>query len=444
MFKKLRTTTALGAGVMAAALILASCSAGTPAGSPSSETSDGSSPDASGDAPAGDQKLTIAIQSWMGDKLALNDMAAAYEADNDGVTVDIVEYADNQALSTFALLWSKGESDQDIVIVDGASSAVQFVEQKLIIDFNETDLFTGDLAKENFIGEALSYTQLEGNQFAVPLGLEVYNIASNRLILDSAGLLGANGELPEFSSWDDIYTAAEAITNETNQPGMTIQWGPNAVPLLISVKQALDGDLFKEDGTTLTFDTPAMRETFEIWRKGVESGVFSIDTFANKDAGRSNFNAGGLGLLLETASRVPEAGQEIGFENVAVLAMPGSLENGSFGFSAGIIVPTASDKQDLALDFIRTAAMSEAQVTSGQEWGKLPVLTRYFDEIDADWKDDMFTFVAKSVPAPMYNDLPMIQERGKQLLQDYLTGSTDLDTFVKNMEDMIGSADLGH
>lgn len=437
MSRKSRTT-ALGAGLITAAFILASCSAGTPAGSPSEAPSSGTSTEAEGS-----KKLTIAIQSWMGDKLALKDMATAYEDANEGVTVDVVEYADNQALSTFALLWSKGESDQDIVIVDGASSAVQFVEQELIIDFNETDLFSGDLAKENFIGEALSYTQLDGNQFAVPLGLEVYNIGANLEILESAGLLGPNGEVPEFSSWDDIYAAAETITKATNQPGMTIQWGPNAVPLLISVKQSLDGDLFKEDGTTLTFDTPAMRETFEIWRKGVEEGVFSIDTFANKDAGRSNFNAGGLGMLLETASRVPEAGREIGFENVALLAMPGSLENGSFGFSAGVIVPTASANQDLALDFIRTAAMSEAQVTSGQEWGKLPVLTRYFDEIDADWKDDMFTFVEKSVPAPMYNDLPMIQERGKQLLQDYLTGATDLDGFVKNLEDMIGSADLG-
>lgn len=431
---RMKRAIALGAGLTATALVLAGCSAATPADDQPTDSTNTDKP----------KTLTIAIQAWMSDKLALQDMADAYESANENVTVDVVEYADNQTLSTFALQWSQGTSDQDIVVVDGASTAVQFVEQELIIDFNDTDLFSGELAKEEFVGESLSFTELEGNQFAVPLGLEVYNISANKQILETAGLLGAGGELPEFTSWDDVYEAAATITEGTGKPGMTIQWGPNAVPTLISVKQSLDGDLFKPDGTTLTFDTPAMRDTLEIWRKGVEAGVFSIDTFANKDAGRSNFNAGGLGMLLETASRVPEAGEALGIENVAVVAMPGSLENGSFGFSAGVIVPSASANQDLALDFIRTAAMSDLQVKAGEEWGKLPVLTTFFDQIDAEWKDDMYTFVEKSVPAPMYNDLPMIQERGKQLLQEYLTGTTDLDSFLTNLEDTIGSADLGN
>jgi len=430
MSKIMRSAT-LGAGLMAAALAISGCAAGTPAGSTSQG---GGDPDT----------LTIAVQAWMNDKLALKDMAAAYEEAHEGVTIDLVEYADNQALSTFALQWSQGKSDQDIVIVDGASTAVQFVQQGLIVDFTETDIFSGDLAQDNFVGESLSFTQLDGNQFAIPLGLEVYNISANKDILTQAGVIGADGALPVFEDWSDVYDAAAAITEATGQPGMTIQWGPNAIPTMISVKQALDGDLFASDGKTLTFDTASMRDTLEIWKKGVDEGVFSIDTFANKDAGRSNFNAGSLGMLLETASRVPEAGQALGMEKVAVLAMPGSLDNGSFGFSAGVIVPTASSKQELALDFIRTAIMSDLQVKAGEEWGKLPVLTEYFDQIDAEWKDDMYTFVEKSVPAPMYNDLPMIQERGKQLLQEYLTGKTDLDGFVSNIESMIGSADLGN
>ena len=212
-------TLALGAGLTITGLVLAGCNAATPAGSTP----------AANDEP---KTLTIAIQTWMGDKLALKDMAAAYEAANDGVTVEIVEYADNQALSTFALQWSQGKADQDIVVVDGASTAVQFVQQGLIVDFNETDLFSGDLATDEFVGESLSFTQVDGNQFAVPLGLEVYNISANKEILATAGLLGTNGELPTFDSWDDVYGAAASITAATGQPGMTIQWGPNAVPTL--------------------------------------------------------------------------------------------------------------------------------------------------------------------------------------------------------------------
>lgn len=422
------------AGVASLALLLSACGGATPSAAPSSgEPGEATTP----------QTLTVAVQAWMPEKLGLTAMAEAFEDANPGITVNLVEYADNQALSTFALQWSQGQAEQDLVVVDGASVAVQFVEQQLIIDFNQTDLFTGDVSKDQFVGESLTFTQLDGNQFAVPIGLEVYNISANKLILTEAGLIGADGSLPVFTTWQDVYDAAAKITEVTGQPGMTIQWGPNAVATMFSVAQATRGNLYGADGTTLTFDTPEMREVLQIWRKGAEAGIFTTDTFANKDAGRSNFSAGTLALLLESASRVPEAGQAIGMENTTVLAMPGSLENGSYGFSAGIIAPTASKNQELALKFLAEGVMSDKQITAGEEWGKLPVLTRYFEQIDAEWKDDMYSFVSKSVPAPMYNDLTKIQERGKQLLQEYLTGAIDLDQFLGSFEEFIASSDLG-
>src|SRR5690606_13450287 len=115
------------------------------------------------------------------------------------------------------------------------------------------------------------------------------------------------------------------------RPGMTIQWGPNAMSTMISVEQAVRGSFYKDDGKTLTFDTPEMREVLKIWKKGVSEGVFSIDTFANTDAGRSNFNAGNIPMVLETAAHVPEAAPTIAAENSVVRAMPGSMENGSYG-----------------------------------------------------------------------------------------------------------------
>jgi len=42
----------------------------------------------------------------------------------------------------------------------------------------------------------------------------------------------------------------------------------------------------------------------------------------------------------------------------------------------------------------------------------------------------------------MYRDLPEIQEKGKQMLQQYLTGKTDLDTFLANFETLVGQANL--
>lgn len=390
--------------------------------------------------------INVAAQAWMVEKFHMNDMVKTFEAANPGTTVKVVQYPDNQSLANFSLQWSQGQSDQDVVVVDGSSVAVQFLAKDMIIDFNKTDFFSGPTAKDKFVGESLKFNTLAGVQFAIPIGLETYNISANKKYFDKAGLTGANGQIPNPATWDELYEMAKKLTvkqgNTVKTPGMTIQWGPNAVSTMISVEQAVRGSFYKEDGKTLTFDTPEMRKVLQIWKKGVDEGVFSIDTFSNKDAGRSNFNAGNVPMLLQTAAHVAEAMPTIGKENARLVAMPGSAENGSYGFTAGIIVPSASKNQALALKFIKEAMMSDVQVVVAKEWGKLPVLKSEFEKIDAAWKDEMYELVKISKPAPMYRDLPEIQEKGKQMLQQYLTGKTDLDTFLANFEALIGQANL--
>lgn len=399
----------------------------------------------SGGSDDGSGEVNVAAQAWMIEKFHMEDMVDSFEAANDGVTVNIAEYPDNQALSNFALQWSQGQSDQDVVVVDGASVAVQFLAKDLIIDFNETDFFEGPTAKENFVGESLSFDELNGVQFAIPIGLETYNISANKSFFDEAGILDADGNIPAPQSWDDVYEMAAAMTEKdgsgnVTRPGMTIQWGPNAMSTMIAVHQAVRGSFYKDDDETLTFDTPEMREVLEVWKKGVDEGVFSVDTFSDKDAGRNNFNAGNIPMLLQTAAHVAEAIPTIGEENSTVVAMPGSMENGSYGFTAGIIIPSASQNQDLAVKFIQEAMMSDTQVAVAEQWGKLPVITEHFDKIEAPWKTAMYDLVKISEPAPMYRDLPEIQVTGKQMLQEYLTGQNDLDKFLGDLEALIENA----
>lgn len=419
-------------------------------GCSATESNDTSSNGSSGsnDSGAGQEssEITIAAQAWMIEKLRVGQMVDKFKAENPEISVNLVEYADAQALTNFSLLWSQGNSDQDIVVVDGASSAVQFLPRDLIIDFNEAGFFEGSSTqRDDFVGEALTFTELDGFQFAIPLGMETYNISANKSFFEDAGLLDANDEIPAPDSWTDIYEMAVALTERDSngnvtRPGMTLQWGPNAMYTMIATHQAVNGSFYKSDGETLTFDTPAMREVLEIWKQGAEEGVFSIDTFSDKDAGRNNYNAGNVPMIFQSAAHVAEAIPTIGEENAVVVAMPGSSTNGSFGFSAGIIVPSASENQELAIRFIQEAMMSEEQALAGEQWGKLPVTVDEFNQINADWKDDVYDLVSISTAAPMYRDLPVIQESSKQLLQEYLTDVTSLDEFLGDLEQVITDA----
>jgi len=431
-----------GIAAIAFAALLSITAAGC-ASSDTNSSSSGSTTDSTSDATSGE--ITVAAQAWMITKLRLGEMAENFETANPGVTINVVEYADTQALTNFSLLWSQGKSDQDIVVVDGASTAVQFLAQDLTIDFNEAGFFEGSTAKDKFIGESLSFTELDGIQFAIPLGLETYNISANKKFFGDAGLLDSDGNIPAPESWDEVYEMASAMTERdgngnVTRPGMTIQWGPNAVSTMIATHQAVRGSFYQADGVTLTFDTPEMREVLKVWKKGADDGVFSIDTFSDKDAGRNNFNAGNVPMILQTAAHVAEAIPTIGAKNSVVVAMPGSSQNGSYGFSAGIIVPKASQNQELAIRFIQEAMMSDEQTAFAEQWGKLPVTNAQFEKIDADWKTAIYDLVKISKPAPMYRDLPVIQVTGKQLLQEYLTDVKDLDEFLASFEKVIADS----
>ncbi len=439
----------LAAAAIAAvgALVISACGSSTDsdgAAAPQPSGSQAAGGDEAGSGDGGSSTVTIAAQAWMIEKFHMNDMVKKFETDNPGKKAKLVEYPDNQSLANFSLQWSQGKTSQDLVMTDGASVGAQFLAKDMIVDFNKTDFFEGHTAKDKFVGESLKFNELDGVQFSLPFGLETYNISANKSFFADAGLLDSDGEITPPETWDDLYDMAAKLTQRdgdtVTMPGMTIQWGPNAVSTMVSVEQAVRGSIYDDDGI-LTFDTPEMRHVLEIWKKGADDGTFSIDTFANKDAGRSNFNAGNVPMVLETAAHVPEAAPTIGAENSVVLAMPGSSENGSYGFTAGIIMPSASKNQDLAIKFIQDAMMSDIQVAVGEEWGKLPVLKEYFDQIDAPWKTAMYDLVKISQPAPMYRGLPEIQDKGKQMLQTYLTGGTDLDGFLADFQKVIDSAD---
>ena len=403
-----------------------------------------SKPAATPTAPA-PKVLKVAAEAWMIDKFHMKKAADAFKAKNPDIEVVIQPYADRQVLSNFALQWSQNKSDVDIVIVDGASTAAQFLAKDLIVDFNKTKFFSGPTAKENFVGKTLEFCAVDGVQFAIPIGLEAYDINANKKFFAEAGLLDAQGNIKAPKSWQEIYEYAKKMTKKEGdkvvRPGMTIQWGPNAYFVLIAVEQAARGSFYKADGKTNTFDTPEMREILQIWKKGVEEGVFSIDTFTNKDAGRNNFNAGQVPMLLQSAAHVAEAAPTVGKDNLTLISIPGSEKNGTYGFAAGIIIPKASPKQELAVKFIQEALMSDVQAGVANQWGKLPVIKSHFDKIDAGWKTHIFNLVKISPPAPFYKDLPKLMVESPKQLQQYLMGQQSLDDFIANMEKLIGTLD---
>lgn len=393
---------------------------------------------------SGSSELTVGVQPWMITKGKFDVVVKNFEKSNPGTKINLVEYADNQTLANYALQWSQKKTSVDVVVVGTCSQAVQFLPKKLIIDFNDTDFFEGATAKDKYVPTTLEGCELDGVQYGVPIALEVYGISANKKFFEGTNFLGADGEIIPPKNWEELYAMAKALTvkdgDRVVQPGMIIQWGSNGFNTMLALQKSLTGSFYKKDGTTLTFDSPEVRSVLEIWRKGVEEGVFSIATFTDKNAGQNAMNSGQLPLLLQSAAGVPESVPTIGEENARFIPLPGSLKNGSRGGPGGIIIPQATTNKDLALKFIKEGLMSDVQVDVGTQWGKLPVLTQWFDQIDARWKDPIFEIAKKATPSPEYRDLPKLQLSVVRDLQGYLVGEMDVDTFISGIEQQIADA----
>jgi multiple sugar transport system substrate-binding protein len=389
--------------------------------------------------------LKIGAESWMVEKLQLDKAVEKFKKNHPDIDVSLQPYADRNVLPNFALQWSQGKTDVDIAMTDGTANAVQYLSKDLLLDINKTDFFTGNTAKENFVGKTLEFGNLDGFQFAIPYSLEAYAINVNKKMFKEAGLTDAQGNVIPPKNWQEIYEYAKKLTKKENgkvvQQGMTIQWGPNAQSTMITVEQAAKGTFYK-DKNVLTYDTPEMREILPIWKKGADEGVFSIDTFTNKDAGRNNYKAGQVAMLLQSGSHAAEAAPTVGSENTTVIPIPGSDKNGTYAFSAAIIIPKPTKAPKLAVQFIKEAMMDEGVMAdAATKWGKLPVLKNSFDKVQGEWKDTLYKIIEKSVTAPFYRDYPVLEKNTPVNLQNYLTGKTDLDTFIKQEEKMIAEID---
>lgn len=57
--------------------------------------------------------------------------------DHPDVTVEVQTYADPTVVSNYSINWQKGDTPCDLVVIDGASFAEQFVTKDLIYDFDQ-------------------------------------------------------------------------------------------------------------------------------------------------------------------------------------------------------------------------------------------------------------------------------------------------------------------
>lgn len=391
------------------------------------------------------KELRITVQAWMMGKYKLDEAGQQFEKDHPGIKVTFNK-VDNADTTTNMLQWSQGNTTCDIAIGGSREQAVQYAAKDLIVNFDE-GFFDENLKKEDFFPSFLELGNIDGTQYMIPVTGEVMFIVVNKNLMKNAGLVDESGAVKVPATWEELYEYAKKLTvvenGKTVQTGLSIDWGTNFMAYsYLACLQGLRGSFLESDSKTIDFTSPEAKNLLTMWNKLATDGYSPMDTFADMDAGRTNFKAGKVAMHITAASRWVEAGDLLGAANVTVMPIPGTEKNGTLSYIHGAVIPKTSPAPKLAMLFIKERLLDkDFHSYSLNKYGKMsPLNTHYASLIANEW-GTVVEATRKSTTTPLYKDFAKLDKGMQVEMQKCIAGKQSVDDTMANLKKLVDSID---
>ncbi len=355
----------------------------------------------------------------------------------------VYNQVDNVDVTTSMLEWSQGKTTCDLALGGDRSETVPYAANDYVVEFTDDNFFNGDYTRDKFIDAFLESGNADGVQYMIPLLGEVLGCVVNIPMMKEAGYVDADGKVIPAKSWDDMYEYAKNLT-KNGQTGLAIDWGNNmAVKAYDACVMGVNGNLYESDGKTLNFTAEPVKGMLSVWQNLVRDGYTTTDVFADAEANRTNFKAGHVAMHIAPASRWIEAGEILGADHVGIMPIPGTDSNGSISYIHGAVIPKASDKQELAIKFIKDKLLqAQFQMDSMSAYGKMSPLKAHYKDLKNPYWPDVMEFTEKASTPPLYKDHTKLDTNMQIELQKMLTGGSTADEFSANMSKFMTTIDL--
>ncbi|WP_166982787.1 ABC transporter substrate-binding protein [Paramicrobacterium fandaimingii] len=419
-----RTTLAI-AGVAVAALALTGCSGN------------------SGTASGGDED-TLTVSGWsLSSTPEFQLLADGFEAQHDGVTVDLVEYNpdDYNTLLTADLAAGKGP---DVITQKEVKYLTTFQEGGQLLDVSDVKLPDGISGADSYI--------IDGTAYATPYRQDSWVLYYNKALFEQAGVDEPDGSW----TWDDYVAAADALKAGFADAGV------DATPIYQhSWQSTVQGFATAQTGSSiLDGDFGYLKEYYQRVLDLQSNGdqvPFNTVT-ANKLTYQGEFGKQSAALMPMgtwfTATLVAQqaSGEADDFEwGIAPIPQADSSTTGTdatpvtFGDPTGfgINANVSDEKAELAKQFLEYAA-SEDAATALAGIGITPALltdavTEAYFAVEGTPQDDLSKFAFsthETLPEnPTSPDTATIQNILNDLHTAVLSGSQDIDSAITDAED---------
>jgi multiple sugar transport system substrate-binding protein len=390
--------------------------------------------------------LRVAANGWIIQKFPVEAAAQDFMKKHPGVKVEVIPNDDDTFVRQYLLEWSQGRNPADLGIGGTPGQLAAFVAKGYLAPW--TDFLEGAFAKEKFIGPYLQSGVFKGVQYALPFMGEVMMFSVNKPMLKTAGLLGADGQATAPQTWGDLRGFCEKLTAaNSGKPGCSIHWGFSfAAYDYFTCLLGATGTLYEGGTNLIDFSSPAAHECLAVGRDLIAKGWSMKESVSDDNGGRRVFVAGGVGALLEAASREAEAAATQGVDKVGLMPAPGTDKNGTIVFSHSLYIPKATDEnaRKLAVAFVREEILTPQFGQSGlKKFGKLPTYLPAWAGLEGDPTYKLELSVAEhGVNPPLYAGYDQLDTYMQQEIAKAVLGTESVDDALKALREEIRTVNL--
>lgn len=401
---------------------------------------------ATADEPALKGTLRVAANGWIIQKFPVQAAAQDFMKQHPGVKVEVIPNDDDTFVNQYLLEWAHGHNPADLGLGGTPGQLAAFVAKGYLAPW--TDFFSGAFAKDKFISSYLQSGVFKGVQYALPFMGEVIMFSVNKPMLQQAGLLAADGQAVPPKTWGDLPEFCKKLTAANGgKPGCSIHWGFSfATYNYLSCLLGEQGTFYEKGTNLIDFSSPAAHNCLTVGRELISNGWSMPETVSDDNGGRRTFVAGGVGAILEAASREAEAAAKQGADKVGLMAVPGTEQNGTIVFSHSLYIPQADTEnaRALAQAFVREEILTPSFGQSGlKHFGKLPTYLPAWAGLESDptYKLEL-AVVSRGVNAPEYAGYDQLDTYIQQQIGKAVLGTETVDAALQTLHQQIRTINL--
>ncbi len=363
-----------------------------------------------------------------------------FEALHPGVRVQIENIpGEGQYVSKLLLMFVSGKAP-DVIHLDASSAAI-FIDNGLLADLTPRIRSDAAFILDDFFQTVTDIARRDERLYAIPLDFTPLVMYYNKRLFDRAKVPHPR----DGWTWDEFLAAAKALTvvepgaASPTQYGLNFtNWMPGWVPWI----WLNGGDVLSPDGRHAAgyFDAEATREAIRflvglITEHRVapslsESAAAGVDLFR---AERAAMQFAGHWMMIDYRSD----GLDFG-----VVSLPTNTgRRATVIYEAGLAINQASDRRDLAWEFVKYMTSVEVQkkrVASGVAISANRHVARYYA---GDPVEDAFLAAIEYARGPWgarVEQYSMVEDLGQEMMDDILFG-TPIDEAIERTARLIES-----